>query len=393
MTRRSATWLAWMLFAVDLVLTAVGWVLTIATDGIAPVFDLASSAALVTLPLVGALIASRRPTNVIGWLFCGAGLLLAVTGAAYGYAGYALVAEPRLAGGVASAWLTSWVFLPALFGIPPLLFLLFPDGRPLSPRWRWAVALTGTGLVSQAVAAAFAAGPLEDSPVPGVVNPVGIESGVLVGVETVGWTATLVGIVLATWSLVLRYRRSSGDQRLQVRWFAFAAVVFVLACLISTVLFQTRYVGLGQVLVLVAFTTIPVAAGIAILRHRLYDIDVVIKRTLVYGSLTATLLATYLLMVLLFRLALSPVTGSSDLAVAGSTLTVAALFRPARARIQGVVDRRFFRRRYDAARTVESFTGRLRQEVDLESVSADLRRVVRETVQPESVSLWMRSPQ
>ncbi len=391
MSRRTAAF-AWSLCATTFALHVVGWTFTFQVDEITPVFDLISSAALFILPAVGALIASRHPHNAIGWLFLGAGLILAVASATYGYAAYALTDEQQLPWGVASAWLTSWVFLPAVFGIPPLLFLLFPDGRPLSRSWRFAVLVTVAGVTCQAMAAAFAPGPMEDSPVPGVANPVGIETADLVSsVQLVGWTTALVSVPLATWSLVLRYRRSRGERRLQLRWFVFSAVLFLLACLISAMLFQTAYVGIGQALILVAFNAIPVAAGLAILRYRLYDIDLVINRTLVYGSLTATLGGVYLGSVMLLRLVLSPLLGESELAVAGSTLAVAALFRPARARFQSLVDRRFYRRRYDAARTIEAFAGRLRHEVDLDAVGADLRGAVRDTVQPVHVNLWLRS--
>ena len=391
MSRRAAGWLAWSLCSAVLVLHVVGWIFTLRTDSVTPVFDLVSSAALIVLPVVGALIASRHPGNAIGWLFCGAGVLLAVASATYGYAGYALTGDRNLPGGVASAWLSSWVFLPAVFGVPQLLFLLFPDGRPLSRRWRSAVWFTGVSLTCQAAAAAAAPGPMEDAPVPGVDNPLGANSGLVGAIQLVGWTGALSAVVLATWSLVLRYRRSHGVQRLQLRWFAFSASLFLLACVISTALFQTRYVALGQALILIAFNAIPIAAGVAILRHRLYDIDVVINRTLVYGSLTVTLAASYLGTVLVLQLVLEPLTLESDLAVAGSTLAVAALFGPARRRIQAAVDRRFYRSRYDAVRTLDVFAGQLRHEVDVEMVGADLRAVVRETVQPTSVTLWLRS--
>jgi len=390
-TRRKAAWLAWPLCAGALVPQILGWVFTYTNDDITPAFDIASGVALVVLPVVGALIASQRPGNAIGWLFCAAGLLLAVAGATYGYAAYALTADPELPGGVATAWLTSWIFLPAIFGMPSLLFLLFPNGRTMSRRWTFAVVVTLTGLVCMASGAAFAPGPLEDSPVPGVENPVGINSASTVdGILLVGFMLVLVGVVLGTWSLVLRYRRARGTERLQLRWLAFSAVLFLLACLISTSLYQTRFAGAGQLLIIVAFSTIPVAAGIAILRHRLYDIDVVINRTLVYGSLTATLAGVYLGLVLLLQLVLNPLTENSDLAVAGSTLAVAALFGPARKRFQSVVDRRFYRNRYDAARTLDSFSGRLRSELDLEAVGSELRVAVDQTVQPAHTSLWLR---
>ena len=289
-------------------------------------------------------------------------------------------------GGAWAAWLGSWLFLPPLFGMPPLLFLLFPDGRPLSRRWRWAVALAATAIVLQAAGAALKPGELVDAQVAGIDNPAGVPGGDRL--EAFGALLGLASIVVATVSLTLRFRRARGDERLQLKWVAAAAVLFGLSCLVAAAIW-TVVGGLppgGQLLILVAFSTIPVAAAIAILRHRLYDIDVVINRALVYGALTATLGATYLGLVLLVGLAL----GQSGFAVAVSTLAVAALFRPARARIQAAVDRRFYRRRYDAALTLEAFGGRLRDELDLDSLGADLRGVVRDTVQPAHVSLWLR---
>jgi hypothetical protein len=392
MTRRTAALIAWSVCAVVCALHVAGWTLTVLSDDVTPVFDLASSAALLVLPLVGAVVASRHPGNAIGWLFCGSGLLLAMAGATYGYAAYAFTSAADLPAATAAAWLTSWVFLPAIFGVPPLLFLLFPDGRPLSRGWGIVVGATVVGLLCQAAGAAFAPGPLEDSPVPGVVNPLGLTaSGLVTGLELVGWTTGLLCIALGGWSLVLRYRRSRGDERLQLRWFTFAAMLFVVACVASAALFQTRFVAAGQVLVVIAFSVIPVAAGMAILRHRLYDVDMVINRTLVYGSLTAALAVVYLGSVLLLQLVLSPLTEQSDLAVAGSTLAVAGLFRPARAMIQSAVDRRFYRSRYDAALTLDAFARQLRNELDLESVGADLRASVSRAMQPAHVSLWIRS--
>jgi hypothetical protein len=346
--------------------------------------EVVGALALFVFPLVGALIVSRQPRHVIGWLFCVAGTLFTVSGLMETYGAYAVVEGHR--GGKWAAWLGTWLFLVPLFGTPPLLFLLFPDGRPLSPRWRWAVALTGAAIVLQAAGAALAPGELVDAPVAGIENPAG-QAGAD-ALEGLGWTLSIAGIVLASVSLILRFRRARGDERLQLKWFAFAAAVFALSCVAAA---GTWWVvgdlpQAGQALILAAFALIPVAAAIAILRHRLYDIDVVIRRTLVYAVLTATLAATYLASVLLVGLAV----GESGFAVAVSTLAVAALFRPALGRIQALVDRRFYRRRYDAALTLEAFGARLRDELDLDSLGADLRGVVRETVQPAHVSLWLR---
>jgi hypothetical protein len=388
MNTKNASRLSWSLCGLSVLLTLVGPLLSlIASESVAyylwlvPVF--------LILAVLGTLIAGRRPGNAIGWLFLAAGLMLALTSACTGFAASALSGDRSSSAGVVVAWLSSWLFLPALLGIPPLLFLLFPDGRLLNRRWRPALWLTSIALVTAPLGDALVPGTMTNSPVGGIENPVAVSGPALFLVENLGWLVALVGLTLATASLALRYRRSRGSERLQMRWFVSSAVVFLVSFVVSVALYATPFRAFGGVLVIVGFTAIPLATGLAILRDRLFDIDLVIKRTLVYGALTAVLVATYLVSVLAFRVVLDPVTGESDLAVAISTLAVAALFRPLRARIQAVVDRRFFRSSYDASRTLESFAGRLRHEVDLDTLGTDLRSVVRDTMHPAHVTLWL----
>jgi len=344
---------------------------------------------LLVFGLVGAVVAARLPANPIGWLFLVLALLEGVYELAAGYARHALFVDPgSLPGATWAAWVSHW-----LSPLSPLLLvaalLLFPDGRPPTPRWRWVLWACGPLLVLILLEYAVAPGPLDGFPT--LSNPAALE-----GAE---WLAELdsgpfVGALFlaAAVALVVRFRRSHGVERQQVKWFAFAAGVLVAFLIVVGA--ALRIVGedsgddsiVGGFVFAAVISGVPISTGIAILRHRLYDIDVVINRTLVYGSLTATLGATYLGLVLLIGLAV----GESSFAVAVSTLAVAGLFRPARVRIQAVVDHRFYRRRYDAARTLEAFGARLRDELDLETLGEDVRDVVRDTVQPAHVSLWLR---
>jgi hypothetical protein len=345
---------------------------------------------------VGAMVASRVPGNRIGWVFCVTGLVTAAGILAYGYANHGLyVSSGRLPGTDAAA-----VFFNAESEITaPLLglsLLLFPDGRLPSPRWRPVAFALLLSVALMGLSAFLRPGPL-DAPFATVSNPVGIP-----GTRTVmdlagmaAWLLVVAGVGLAAASTLVRLRRSHGVERQQLKLVLAVGAVVALVTTSDMVSWLVSPEGSERLRIAaigVSFAAFPVAAGVAILRYRLYDIDVVIKRTLVYGSLTATLAAAYLGSVLLLQLALDPVTSGSSLAVAVSTLAVAALFRPARARIQGVVDRRFYRRSYDAARTLERFSSRLREQVDLEALGGELRSVVAETMQPAHVSLWLRTP-
>ncbi len=398
--------LAWGLWTLAVVLTAIGLVFLALNSGEdtpdsigsigSPGLDALVSVATLVFPTVGVLIATRRPGNAIGWLFLVTGVCAGLEDALLGYATHALLTDPgTLPAGAAVGVLADVLWVPTLVCGITLLFLLFPDGRLPSRDWRWLVRFT------VALAAAYALGTIV---LPGaiyffddVINPFGVDA--LAGVAQVmvdmGGMLVLPTGMAGMLALGLRFRRSAGDERQQIKWLFYTAAVFAPLTPVLVVLsergVEVASVMLADVLFTLALCAIPVGVGVAILRHRLYDIDVVINRTLVYAALTATLAGAYFACVLLFQLALSPVTEESGLAVAGSTLAVAALFRPARARIQAAVDQRFYRRRYDAQRTLDAFTGRLRDELDLDALGADVRAVVGETVQPVHVSLWLRS--
>jgi hypothetical protein len=347
---------------------------------------------IVAFAVLGALVASRRPRNPIGWILVVSPVCLAFTQVARDWYVHTLFADPGslpLASGV--MWAANWAWIPGFMPLLTLLLLLFPDGRLPSRRWLAIGWLAGLGMGLLIVGYAFAPGPLEDYQ--RVDNPLGIGGGIGEALEVfraVGFPFFALAAIGSMASLVVRFWRSHGVERQQLKWMAAAAALVVVAWLVNAVFDQVVGADISIILP-IALLALPVAATVAILRYRLYDLGLVVNRALVYGALSAILAAAYLGIVLLLQLALEPLTSDSGLAIAGSTLAVAALFRPLRARIQALVDRRFYRRRYDAARTVERFSARLRDEVELEALTDELRGVVRETVQPAHVSLWMRA--
>jgi hypothetical protein len=347
---------------------------------------------LVTFSTVGAVIAARRPNNAVGWSFSAIALALGVAFAAQFYADYTLVVAPgSLPGGAVAVWLSLWMPVFALVAAT-FFCLLFPDGSPPSHRWRWVGWLAVVGGVLLMLGLSLTPGTLDERNYPGARNPVGVEGTgrFLEGMDTVGTGFALVGLLLAVVSMIVRFRRSIGVERQQLKWVVYAGAVaaggFALTLFLSGPLADVVFA-----LAFLAFIGVPVAAGFAIMRYRLYEIDILINRTLVYGSLTATLVALYFGSVVLLQGALRSLTGQkSQLAVVASTLAIAALFNPLRRRLQGLVDRRFYRSKYDARKTLEAFSAKLRDETDLDALSDDLVGVVRETMQPAHVSLWLQ---
>jgi hypothetical protein len=346
---------------------------------------------------VGALVASRRRENLTGWLLLGTGILYAVEVFAGNYDAYASSTDQGfLPGGVAAAWLTSWVWI--LGGsLIPFVFLFFPDGRLPSPRWRplaWLV-LANTAL---AVAPyAFAPGPLMGfSQGSQVINPVGVEGAASI-LDLFAKVSILLLIPIAlglTLAFFVRFRRAQGEERQQIKWVAYAVALFTAVIVVVSVWPSLDTSLAGSVMFLAAFLALPSAMAVAILKYRLYDIDVVINRTLVYGALTVTLALIYFGSVALLQGILGALTGQdSQLAIVASTLAIAALFGPLRRRVQDFVDRRFYRKKYDAARTLEAFGMRLRDQVHLENLTGELVAVVEQTIQPAHVSLWLREPE
>ncbi len=389
---------AWGAFALALASCLVGLAVlaTVPADALARhdyTWGLEASFVLVlaVFGLVGVLVAAREPANPVGWLFLATLVVQAVFLPLAAYAHRSL-AVSELPGAVWAAWVSDWVY-PLTAVLIGLALVLFPNGRPATTSWRWAVWLCVLATVPIVLHQAAVPGPLDGFPA--VDNPAGQAWAVPFGNVDPPFASAVV-LVVALLSLIARFRRSRGVERLQLKWFAWSAsfmVGFVAVGGLATAsgVESAALEGwLGGVIFLFLLCALPIGAGTAILRHRLYDIDVVINRTLVYGALTAVLGSAYLGSVLLLQLVLSPVTGRSDLAVAASTLAVAALFRPARTTIQRLVDKRFYRSRYDAQRTVEAFAGSLRSQLDLRAVGEDLRGVVAETVQPVHVAVWLR---
>ncbi|MDP8958176.1 MAG: hypothetical protein M3N51_03020 [Actinomycetota bacterium] len=405
---RPASRMAWTSWALASALAAAGLVLLVAFNRVA----LSPSAIVAfTFPTLGAMIASRHPRNPIGWLFSVAGLSAGLMLFSRQYAVFGLMEAPgSVPGATAAAWVSSWAWIPALGLVGTLCLLLFPDGRVPGKRWwpvLWAVVvglalfLLGTALQPWGgeAGAAPAAGlpsllsfaltltPWEEVAYP-IGNPLGVKGAeaALDMLTAIGGVLMLAGFIGSVASLIVRYRKARRLERQQLKVVAYAAG------LVGVLYLATGWRGVADLVTGLSVSVLAVAIAVAILRHHLLDIDLVINRTLVYGALTAALGAVYVVGVVVLGSIVRALVGqgSNQVVVAASTLLVAALFQPLRGAIQAEVDRRFYRHRYDAARTLEAFSARLRQEVDLDTLSADLLSVVQETLEPTRMSLWLR---
>jgi hypothetical protein len=404
MSRRAATWLAWTTCALSLLLTGLSIGLLVVLnlfDPDVPVFRYWThlTAIAVAFSTAGAIIASYRPKHPVGWLFCTIGLLVSVDHFCAEYATYALLAQPEaLPAGEAAAWIRSWMWI-VTGGLGVFLVLLFPNGRLPSIRWRYVAWLNVFVIVLGSIAVALSPGPV-DALAPEIRNPLGIDSlRIALGqavVDLVEGMQIVVALSAAV-SPFVRLRHAGFEERQQIKWFAYAATILIVGALLSSrvpEVWEVWWVSrVGFALYIAGIVGLPVAVGIAILHHHLYDINLIINRTLVYGSLTASLVLVYLGGVAATEAAFRALTGQvkqPQLAIVVSTLVIAALFNPLRRRIQAFIDRRFYRKKYDAAKTLEAFSAKLRDETDLDALSGDLIGVVRETMQPAHVSLWLR---
>lgn len=352
--------------------------------------DSASAFVGFTFSTVGVVIASRRRGNRVGWIFLGIGVSLALNGFAFTYAEYL---RDRGAGDVWHwfAWIGTWSWQPGFILLLPTLFLVFPDGHI---RWRAGRVFLRIAMVGfLASLAGTIWNPANLPSMTGYENPIGIDrlldlSDYLLVGGTLLWNP--FGLFASVRGLYLRFRSASGVEREQLKWFVFAGFATLVFYVTGSSLYNMFGSTAGGVVALFGVPLLPGATAVAILRYRLYDIDRIINRTLVYGGLTIALAGAYLLIVVALQRFLSPLAADSDLTVAASTLAVAALFRPLRSRIQEAIDKSFYRRRYDAAETLGNFSARLRDQVDLEMLSTDLVRVVGDVMQPAHASVWLR---
>jgi hypothetical protein len=392
MSGRMAGWSAWGIWALTvlaMVLTLLLAALNASTSSLRNMVFV--SLVILAFSTVGALIGSRRPENPIGWLFCSGAFAWILGELALEYGVYALITAPgTLPVGVWAAWFGGWARGMGWFLIVAFLLLLFPNGRLPSPRWR-PVLWGAVGYVGFFTVVIWLSPVSNDTRLAFVRNPLRLEIEIITFLLELLYLTIPLLLVAGAAAVIVRFRRSGGAERQQLKWFAYAVAVMFILFVLWFSLALAGLVVADALVFTVPLLGLPIAVGVAILRYHLYDIDLLVNRTLVYGSLTALLAATYLGGVVLMQGTFRVLTGQeSQLAIVASTLLIAALFVPLRRRVQFFIDRRFYRRRYDAVRTLQDFSSRLRERTDLDNLNTALLLVVRETVQPSHVSLWLR---
>jgi hypothetical protein len=382
---RGVSIVVWTVSAIAVVLVLLNQTGTADLNGtvsnLAPALELA----------VGAMLVIRVPRNRVGWLLWLGGVLIAISIGTGGIAVDGLVTSPgKIPGAIWLAWLSGVTGYPGFVIAAGFLPLVYPSGRLPSPRWRAVVVVGVIATLLVILESAFGPFPAGSYP-PSAQNPVQITGPAGDAIAVLGSLGSAPGIgvliAAAAISIVVRYRRSVGVEREQIKWFAYVAAIVIAALVVAGL--SGSWVA--WLVVLTGLALLPVAIGIAVLRYRLYDIDVVIRRTLVYAVLAGLLAVAYGGSVLLLSALLAPLTSQNSLAVAGSTLLVAALFQPVRGRVKSIVDRRFYRSRYDAKQELAELGQRLLGEVDLEGVRSDVVATIGRTLQPASVSVWLRT--
>jgi hypothetical protein len=380
---KSVRALPWIVAAVTVAQVTATLVLDLGPTGVLFIIGVAVFAP------VGALIALRQPRNPLGWIALFVGFFVTLNDALYQYVVSATYDARELPAADVVGWVQSWIWTVG-FSLMGLLMLLFPTGSPPSRRWRTVVWM----LVVPPLVVPVIMLSVWGENVGFFVDDRQVEAAVGPPVQAMIFLL-FGGLALSLVSLVVRYRRAAGDQRRQLKWIGYAAAVLAMFTVINVFVFELLGLIGSPVAIAVeyigslAIGAFPIAVGMAVFKHRLFDIDLIVNRTLVYGALTAILVAAYGLGVLIFTTILDPVTGDNDIAIAASTLAVAALFGPARRRIQSFIDRRFYRSRYDAQQTLEGFARRLREEVDLDALSAEVVAVIGSTVQPAFAGVWL----
>jgi hypothetical protein len=401
---KNARFIAFFLMGLYLLLMSTGLALQIAAGsyfaGEARLDAVAELALMLVWSMVGALLVSRQPQHPVGWVWLIVPIIVAIDNLTWGYAYYGLFTNPGSLPAVNLMVLWNY-WTGRTLGLVPLtvLFLVFPTGRPLSRRWGWLAWIAAGSVAIYMPLSVIAPYPISYFPFP--LDILGASAALKAWVSPLRWLAGVIPVLcalLATASLGVRLRRSRGIERQQLKWFVYAAAFFIPGTFLiiisglQQVIPQNLLFAIGIGVTLLSISGMAVASAIAILRYRLWDIDIIIRRTLVYGALTATLVLVYYASVLLLQNLIATFTqqSQSPLVIVISTLLIAALFTPLRRRIQNGIDRRFYRRRYDAEQTLDAFAARLRQEVNLDQISHSLLAIAAESMQPEHASLWLK---